>query len=859
MRSVIARARGISFRQQLVLVFTIGIACLALVSSLATSTLSNRLLRGQIMEQGQQATQTLAAQSTLALLYQSPENAEEATEAILAFPGVRGVGVFNLAHKALLSKGVASLPPGGLAQWPERLELDQETKDHWYFVAPVHARGGSKEDRHSPFAGRPHAAELLGYVRVVMGKEDIHALAGEILGTNLGVSIALAALLLFILLATTARLTTPLGNLAAIMKRAEAGEIQVRAKLQGTKDIVEMENAFNTMMAVLEAREVELEKARDAALELARIKSEFAANVSHELRTPLSGVLSILDLLHDMGLTPKQREYVALATNAGESLLHLIEDILDFSRIEAGKMAPLTVDFSLRGLLDEVLALMSGQAERKHLDLGYVLGDEVPAIARGEAARIRQILINLVGNAIKFTERGEVAIEVNVDAIIEDRVSLRFEVKDSGIGIAPEAQKHIFETFTQADGSTTRKYGGTGLGLAICRKLAHLMGGDIGVQSEPGKGSLFWFTVPLDQATSEQAPQAHRDSSITAVLRMLIVDDSEVNRRYLRQTLSRWGIHSDAEPSGALALKKLSDEQGPRYDILLVDEEMPFMGGHELARELGSDGKYAGPKIIMMTTRSLSVQERDLPLNIIGQLAKPVRDSALYDCIVTSVAKRKDVLDVALIHPEPTRSRLSPSHVGTRVLVAEDNRVNQQIASGMLSRLGCKVEIAANGNLALEHLDRQSFDLVLMDCHMPELDGYEASKRIRALENGKVRVPIIAMTADVYQGVVDNCLAAGMDDYLPKPLKLASLREKLTRWVTPGAGELESETVTDNAGSDEAEQPLDGIQLGELRASIGAAFQGMVATFLEDAPLHLESIKKAIAEGDANSLHELGH
>ncbi|MGH8615360.1 MAG: response regulator, partial [Gammaproteobacteria bacterium] len=858
-RSVVAKARGISFRQQLVLVFTIGIACLALASSLATSTLSNRLLRGQIMEQGQQATQTLAAQSTLALLYQSPENAEEATEAILAFPGVRGVSVFDLAHNALLAKGVASLPSEGPAQWPERLQMDQETKDHWYFVAPVHARGGSKEDQHSPFAGTPHAAELLGYVRVVMGKEDIRALAGEILGTNLGVSIALAALLLFILLATTARLTTPLGDLAVIMKRAQAGEIQVRAKLQGTRDIVEMENAFNTMMAVLEAREGELEKARDAALELARIKSEFAANVSHELRTPLSGVLSILDLLHDMGLTPKQREYVLLATNAGESLLHLIGNILDFSRIEAGKMALLTVDFSLRGLLDEVLALTSGQAERKELDLGYVLADGVPAMARGEAARIRQILINLVGNAIKFTERGEVAIEVKVEAIIKDQLLLRFEIRDSGIGIAPDAQVHIFEAFTQADGSTTRKYGGTGLGLAISRKLAHLMGGDIGVESEPGKGSLFWFTVPLDQATSEEAPQTHMDSSITA-LRMLIVDDSEVNRRYLRQTLSRWGIRSDAAPSGALALQRLSDKQGPRYDILVVDEEMPFMGGRELARELGSDAKYAGTKIIMMTTHSLSVQERELPPNIIGQLAKPVRDSALYDCMVSVVANRKDTTCTASVYPDPTRS--CPSHVGIRVLVVEDNRVNQKIAFGMLNRLGCRVEVAANGNLALERLGRQSFDLVFMDCHMPEMDGYEATKRIRSLEDGRARVPIIAMTADVHEGVVDNCLAAGMDDYLPKPLKLATLREKLTRWRRPRASEDvsgESEPTTDNAGSDEAVQPLDGIHLGELRASIGAAFQGMVEAFLEDAPMHFESIKKAIAERDANSLRELAH
>jgi HAMP domain-containing protein len=382
---------GTSFRQQLVLTFTIGIVCLALISSFAASILASRTIRTQLIEQGLQATETFAAQSTLALLYHSSDNAKEPAKATLAFPDIRGVAIYDLKHQTLFSEGKQALPSGGATEWPQQPKLERETEAWWYFVAPVYTHSGGNAEEPSPFLTSPRTPELIGFVRVVMGKETLEAMADQILTTDVVVALTLAVLLLLVLLMITARLTNPLRKLAAIMRGATQGEKQMRAELRGPKDILDMEAAFNTMMTVLETREEQLKKARDAALELARIKGEFAANVSHELRTPLSGVLGMLELLHGIGLTPKQREYVDIARDAGESLLGLIENILDFSRLQSGKLKVQPVDFCLQDLLDDVVGLLAGQARRKHLDLGYRISEEVSARVQGDPNRVRQL------------------------------------------------------------------------------------------------------------------------------------------------------------------------------------------------------------------------------------------------------------------------------------------------------------------------------------------------------------------------------------------------------------------------------------------------------------------------------------
>ena len=503
------------------------------------------------------ATEAFAEQSTLALLYLSSANAEEPLHAVLGFPDVRGAAVYDAEYKPLVASGKESAtPPGGASRWPGTQQVELETPDAWYFVAPVIVhRNSAIAD--SPFRDDPKPAELLGYVRVKMSKDTLKTTAATILKTNLGVSMGFALLLLLVLLAITKRLTNPIKNLASIMRKAEMGEKNLRADVHGPKDIIDMEKAFNAMMSVLETRELQLESTRDAALESARIKGEFAANVSHELRTPLNGVLGMLELLQDMGLTPKQHEYAAVARTAGESLLKLIDDILDLYRTDSGKLQLQFVDFDLHGILDEVLGLLASQAQRKMLDLGYTVDEGVPLSLRGDPARIRQVLVNLVGNAVKFTETGAVEIVVRTTAATDDTpVQVCFEVADSGIGIPAEAQQRIFEAFTQVDGSTTRTYGGAGLGLAICRKLVHFMGGEIRVTSRLGEGSRFWFTIPLEPAVE---PVGERDTHARelAVLQVLIVEERPASRRFLEQLAGHLGVCHVSAATGYEALHAL--------------------------------------------------------------------------------------------------------------------------------------------------------------------------------------------------------------------------------------------------------------------------------------------------------------
>ena len=850
----------IGFRQQLVLTFTIGIVCLTLLSSLALSALSSRTVRAKLVEQGRQVTETFAAQSTLALLYHSAENATESARAMLAFPDVRGVAIYDLEHRILLAAGEEELLLDDGGQWPDKLRLERETAQAWHFVAPVYARPGGDEEE-SPFVARPPEPELIGFVRVVMGKGTLKAMVDDILHGNLIISIALASVLLLSLLAITNRVTRPLKNLAEIMRQAPLGQERLRAEVRGPKDIIVMESAFNTMMEVLEAREQELKTARDVALALARAKSEFAANVSHELRTPLNGILGMLELLHDMGLTSKQSEYVEVARNSGDALLTLINDILDFSQIDSRKLNLQPVEFRLQEILDDVVGLLGGQAQRKDLDLGYAITEPLPAVLRGDPARIRQVLINLVGNAIKFTERGEVAIEVRALEAAGDNVLLCFEVQDTGIGIPVNAQQRIFEPFFQADSSTTRKYGGTGLGLAICRQLVEFMSGEINVESKPGKGSRFWFKVPLEQ-TAQFSDRSEASHTSVAGLRVLIVDDSAVNRRFLEQTLSAWGMYHQSAADGwqALEILRTAAVQGRPFELAIIDELMPGLKGTDLVRQLAKDPAIAQVKVVMMTNRQLREGDEPTLTPIAGCVAKPVRHSRLYDCIATIIKQPKENAAPKLL---PAGKGIAGIHLGSHILVVEDNRANQQVAIGMLQRLGCRVEVAVSGREALEAVIRGPYDLVLMDCQMPHMDGYEATRQIRALEAGHSPIPIIAMTANVQEGDSERCLAAGMDDYLSKPLRLKVLQEKLQRWLAPRR--LKAATsmacIDNDAGTEmpARDQSLDPEVFSELREHMGDAFSRMIEVFLEDMPVYLAALEQAVLEADAPKLRELAH
>ena len=837
-----------SFRRLLALVFSVGILLLALVSAFVTATLSGEIVREYLLEQGRRATQTLAEQATLALLYASTENAEEPARTILGFPGVRGVALYDAEHRELFAKGQGVYPAAGEPHWPAALQFEQENDLAWYFVAPVYARRDSGEEA-SPFVAAPPQSVLLGHVRLVMGKETLHAMQNGILVANLGTAIGFSLIFLFPLLWITNRLTQPLKRLAEVMGKATAGEPYARAKIGGTREIIDMEAAFHSMMEVLQSREQQLVTARDSALESARLKGEFATNVSHELRTPLNAVLGMLELLQDMGLTARQNEYVTVARNAGDVLLKLIEEVLDFSRLGADMMKPKPADFVLHELCDEVMGLLANQAQRKELELDYLIGDGVPLSLHGESARLRQVLVNLIGNAIKFTERGSIELKIVLGKTLPNKVQLRFEVIDTGIGISREARKRIFDPFVQADGSSTRHYEGAGLGLAICRQLVEFMGGEIGVDSEPGKGSRFWFSAPFEtiETIEGRALRAPEDSSVLVGIRILIVTREEKMRHFLAQTFKRWNMPFRHAKSCARALEILRAASAQRqpYQFAILDQTTLGSKVLELSRALQGNPDLAELKVVFISHYSAAAPGEPPPPNVVACLNKPLRVSQLYDCFQPNGMKAVTPL------PAPAPRREPIVYFGKHVLVVEDNPASQQVAMGMLERLGCRVDVAENGQEALSQVLQCSHDLLLMDCHMPRMDGYQATREIRRLENGSRHVPIVAMTANVQQEDQERCIASGMDDYLAKPLQLSQLREKLAYWF--------ARSLANGRKLYDFPVSLDIQILRQLREDIGDTFTRMAEVFLDDIPAKIQSMKTAVAVMDGAALSEHAH
>ncbi len=540
--------------------------------------------------------------------------------------------------------------------------------------------------------------------------------------------------------------------------------------------------------ATLYAAEAEARAAAEAA---AVAKGQFLANMSHEIRTPMNGIIGMLDLLGTTPLSARQRDFVDTINHSADTLLTVINDILDFSKIDAGKLDLETVDFDVRSTVEEVVHLLAEPAQVKGLELACLVYHDVPTAVRGDPARLRQILTNLLSNAVKFTERGEVVVRVTAVEDTAADVLVRCEVSDTGIGISPEARARLFESFTQADASTTRRYGGTGLGLAIAKHLARLMGGEIGVESEPGRGSTFWFTARLAKRLPGEAPVV----SPVALrgLRVLVVDDNATNRAIVRQQLAGWGVRSEAVDGGPAALARLrvAAGEGLPFDLVLLDLQMPGMDGLELARAIKADPALVAPRLVLLTSVGFdqhAVEARQI--GIAAYLTKPVRQSHLYDCLVTvmsgspgTAAAPAATAPGAVPPPAPVGAPREEDDQRPRVLVAEDNAVNQKVAAHLLGARGLRVDLVSDGRQALDALARDSYRLVFMDCQMPVMDGYETTAAIRAGENGDRHVPVIAMTAGALASDREKCLAAGMDDYIAKPITSAALDRLLARWL----------------------------------------------------------------------------